>query len=348
MADVRPTLSEVISRMESDAAAALPGVDVSLPRSLLSVLLRSWAGGTYEAWGHLQAIANDSIPDTATSDALERWSSLFGVNRVQGVKAIGTVFFTADPAWVPVAIGARLVRADGFEYVVSGAPFFSGAWLANVRAVNHGTSGNYSGVMRLIEPSVGIGDVTTVGSIQFGVDRETDEALRARFLDVLRAPPQGGTAADFKRWALAVAGVTRAWVLAPSPGSPTFAIHIANDALLPAAPTASGATVTAAQAEIDALKPITSDPVVQAAAFVAIDPEITLTPNDAATQAAVSAEITAMLDRQAGPGVTITLSKLQTAVAGAPGIVDFTITVPASDFTPGGANVAYLGTPVYS
>lgn len=347
MASVRPTLTELLARVESDAAAALPGVDVALPRSLQAVLLRAWSGGTYEAWGHLQAIADDAIPDTATSDALERWAALFGVYRVQGVKSYGVAEFTSVPTWTPIPIGSRLVRPDGFEYITNAAPFWvPNSWYGTLQATEPGTVGNFDGYLRLVEPSAGVGDVLV--SISFGVDRESDEDLRARFLDVLRAPPQGGTAADFERWCLAVSGVTRAWVLEPSAGSPTFAIHIANDALLPAAPVASGAIVTATQAAVDAAKVVTADPAVQAAAFVALDPEITLSPNTAETQAAVSAEIVAMLDRQAGPGVTITLSKIQAAVAGAPGLVDFTITDPVADVTPGGANVVYLGTPVYS
>ncbi len=347
MADVSPTLSEVLTRMESDAAAALPGVDVSLPRSLLAVLLRSWGGGTFEAWGHLQAIADDSIPDTATESALERWAALFGVFRVQGVKASGVAQFTEVPIWTPIAIGSRLVRADGAEYITTGAPFwFPPAWLGAIQAVVPGTAGNFDGNLRLVEPSAGVGDVyvSTFG----GVDRESDAELRARFLDVLRAPPQGGTAADFARWALAVAGVTRAWVGTPSAGSPTFTIRIANDALLPSAPVASGGIVTATQTAVNALKPITSNPVVSAAAFVALNAHVTITPNDATTRAAVDAELSAMLERFAGPGVTITLSKILAAVAGSPGLIDFTITSPVADVTPGGSNVVYLGTSVYS
>lgn len=353
MAEVRPTLSEITARMQSDASAALPGVDVALERAMVSVLLNVYAGATFEAYGHLQRIARDGIPDTAEDDALERWAALRDVFRVQGVKASGLGLLTSDLNWTPVQAGARLVRADGVEYEIVDAPFLAaGSWFADIRAIEPGENGNHgpSGTLRLVEPSAGVGDVlvTLIG----GIDREDDDNLRERMLDIMRAPPQGGTKADFERWAKSIAGVTRAWPKDPVAGSPAFTIYVADDAKLleapPVAPTVDAGDVIAAQSVVDAMKVITALPTVASAAFDPIDPAVTLSPSTAEVHAAVTAELNAMLDAAAGPGVTITLSAIMAAIAGTPGVVNFTLTNPVADVAPAGDNVVWLGTPVYS
>lgn len=348
MAEVRPTLTDIHDRMRSDAAAALPGVDVALPRSLFGVLLTAFAGAVHEAWGHLQSIADDAFPDTATTDSLQRWASIWGVTRVQAVQALGLVDFGISSEAPSIEPGRRLVRSDGVEYETTSGLVQSpgGNWIAQARAVVAGADGNYSGTVRLVEPSPGIGDVPILtGS---GVDGDTDEELRDRLLDVLQNPPQGGNAADYKRWALEVPALTRAWVMPPVAGSPDFTIYVADDSKAPAAPTPDGPDVTAAQAIVDAEGPVTANPTATAATFEALDAEITITPNTAEIESAVDAEIDAMLIERATPGGTILLSWLQEAVARTPGLTDFTITAPVADVSPAGDNVVYKGTTVFS
>lgn len=346
MATVRPTLSEIYTRMRADASSALPGTDVELPRTLFGVQLVAFVGAIHEAWGHLDSIATDVFPDVATQGALERWAAIWGLFRVQAVTASGTVNLGVLVTAPPLEPGRTMRRADGAEFVTTAVPVLQagGHWLANVAAVLAGAGGNYTGTVQLVEPVPGLTDLALTTTA--GADGDTDEELRARLLDLIRKPPQGGTADDFERWALEVPGLTRAWAQTPAAGSPAFTVYVADDANLP--PTASGADVIAAQAVTDLNKPITSDPTVTAATFHNLDASITVLPATGAMQAAVDAEIVSMLLERATPGGTILLAWLLEAVAGTPGLVNFTITDPITDEQPAGAAVVTKGTTVYS
>lgn len=59
----------------------------------------------------------------------------------------------------------------------------------------------------------------TVAILNTGADEETDEAYRTRILDEIRAVCGGGNAADYRKWAQEVAGVTRAYPYAGNPES---------------------------------------------------------------------------------------------------------------------------------
>ncbi len=347
MADVRPTLDEIFARMRADAAAARPGVDVDLPRTLFGVQLVAFVGAIHEAWGHLDSIAVDVFADVATQSALERHAAIWGVFRDQFVKAFGTVNFGVLAAGPPVEIGRRLRRADGVEYITTSVPIqlVGLDWESDIEAVVAGGDGNYSGDLQLIEPVPGLTDLPAV--VASGADGDDDDELRAEYLDVLRSPPQGGTAADFERWVLEVPALTRAWVQPPAAGSPDFDIYVADDSNEP--PTPAGGDVVSAQAEADANAPVTANPTVLAATFDDLDAAITISPNTGDIQTAVDDEIVSMLLEFAAPGVTILLSWLQEAVARTPGLVDFTITSPVADVPVSGADdVMVKGTTVYS
>lgn len=346
MADVRPTLQEIFDRMRADASSVLPGVDVALPRTLFGVQLVAFVGAIHEAWGHLGNIAEDVFPDKATQAALERWAAIWGVFRDQPVKAFGTVNFGVLEVGPPVEIGRRLLRADGAEYIITSVPvqLVGMDWESALAAVVAGGAGNYTGTLQLVEPVPGLTDLASV--VTSGADGDTNDELRAKLLDVLRRPPQGGTADDFERWVLQVPALTRAWVQDPVAGSPDFDIYVADDANEP--PTPDGPDVVAAQAVSDLNKPITSNPTVLAATFEALDAAITIAPNTSEVQTAVDDEIVSMLLERATPGGTILLAWLQEAVARSSGLVNFTITSPIIDTPVGGDNVMHKGTTVYS
>ena len=91
MALIRPSLSELIEAIRADGDALLGGIDARLERGLVDVLLTAQAGSLHGAYGFLQQIADDAFPDTATSDALERWAGIFGISRGPASFAAGWV-----------------------------------------------------------------------------------------------------------------------------------------------------------------------------------------------------------------------------------------------------------------
>jgi len=69
----------------------------------------------------------------------------------------------------------------------------------------------------LIEPATG------------GADIENEEDFRQRGLLAFQNPPQGGSDTDYRGWALAVPGVTRAWIRRRGMGPGTVVIYIMCD-----------------------------------------------------------------------------------------------------------------------
>ncbi|HCD6740709.1 TPA: baseplate J/gp47 family protein [Klebsiella pneumoniae] len=69
----------------------------------------------------------------------------------------------------------------------------------------------------LIEPATG------------GADIENEEDFRQRGLLAFQNPPQGGGDTDYRGWALAVPGVTRAWIRRRGMGPGTVVIYIMCD-----------------------------------------------------------------------------------------------------------------------
>jgi uncharacterized phage protein gp47/JayE len=66
-------------------------------------------------------------------------------------------------------------------------------------------------------------------SVTAGADQEIDDDLRTRMLLAYAAPPQGGDRADYVQWALAVSGVTRAWVAPNGSGAGTVVVYTMFD-----------------------------------------------------------------------------------------------------------------------
>ena len=58
----RPTLSQLIARIEDDITARLPGADSRLRRNALNVLARTYAGAIHGSYGLLDDISR-FLPD---------------------------------------------------------------------------------------------------------------------------------------------------------------------------------------------------------------------------------------------------------------------------------------------
>lgn len=71
--------------------------------------------------------------------------------------------------------------------------------------------------------------VTLLSAATGGADIETEEDFRSRGLLAWQNPPQGGSDADYKKWALEVSGVTRAWVKRRLNGAGTVGVYIMCD-----------------------------------------------------------------------------------------------------------------------
>lgn len=339
----RPTLPDLIAQAQADIAARLPGADARAPRSILSVLARVEAGGLHGLYGYLDWLSEQLLPDQAT-DWLDRHGAVWGILRKQASAATGEVTLKGSGL---VPAGTVLRTAGGRRYVTLAEVVVSGPTTVEVEAEEAGAASNAVAdtVLSLVTPIAGIESQATVADagIGGGADIEADDALRARLLARIQQPPHGGAAHDYVAWALEVEGVTRAWVSPHEMGAGSVTVRIMSDGLTPDGIPAA-ATVEAAQAHIDGLRPVTAE--VHVVPPVAVPLALTISdlqPATAEVRAAVEAEIADLVARQAVPGGTILVSHLRAAISAAAGEVDHVLVSPLADITHAAYEIAVPG-----
>jgi uncharacterized phage protein gp47/JayE len=195
-----------------------------------------------------------------------------------------------------------------------------------------------------------VDDTVSVISMEGGTDEETDDQLRARVLQRIRQPPQGGAAHDYIRWALAVPGVTRAWVAPLEMGIGTVTVRVLFDDLRADSdgwPQQSD--LDAATAYIDSVRPVAvKDFWVLAPVKQFIDVEISnLNPDNDAVRGGIEVAIQDMLFANAAPGQTIFAAWKAAAVMNAPGVISFDLVNWQDDVMQSPGHMAVLNNIVY-
>ncbi len=350
MSFTRPTLAELIEREQADFESRLPGADARLPMSNLNVMARVHAGALHGLYGFQDWISRQIPFDTADGDILARWASIWEIYPKPNTFAVGNMVFTGNDE-TPIDEGTEVQRADGVAYVTTAAAVVTGTTATvPARAKVAGTGGNAVAGTKLKVVST-IGGVATdlvvgAGGMTGGADTETAAALLARLLARIRQAPHGGAAHDYVAWALEVPGVTRAWVKPGWFGVGTVGIMFMCD---DGGGIPSAEKVAEVQAHIDARRPVTAEVVVFAPTSKPINPAILgLSPSTDAVKAAVVAELTDLLRREAEPGGIILGSHIREAISLAAGETDHTLTSPAGNFIPAGNEIATLGVPSWS
>jgi uncharacterized phage protein gp47/JayE len=213
----RPTLTGLHNQAVQDiTTSGVPGLDGLLRNAVLRVLAWVMSGLAYSVYGYLDWIALQSVPFTATDEYLYAWAALIGIYQKDSTPATGSAQFTGT-ANVVLPSGSPLTRQDGAPYTTTadGTVDATGTLLVPIIAAINGAGTNCdAGVGIAIEtPVSGInsGDVTAT-PLTGGADQETQDELRTRMLFEYANPPQGGSSADYIKWALEVPGCTRAWV----------------------------------------------------------------------------------------------------------------------------------------
>lgn len=356
----RPSLSDLRTQVAADINAALPGVDALLRYSNLGIMgdvLAALASGHY---GYADWIALQSVPFTATEEFLEGWAALKGVTRKPATPATGQAAFAATNGAV-VPAGTVVNRSDGVSYATTAdATAAGGAVTVTVQATEPGADGNASPGTALTLFS-GISGVTVngsaLGAITGGAAVERDDELRSRMLAAYASPPQGGSITDYPGWALAVPGVTRAWVVPGAMGPGTLSILFMMDGAqaahggfpqgtngVSAYETRDTAATGDQLAVANAVFPLQSvTALVYAVAPIPNELTITLAGlsgvNDA-TKQGIEAAIAAALLIDAVPGGLTYVSAIESAIAGVAGTSGFVLTgITASAGTVGNGGI---------
>ena len=340
----RPALPELIQRVRNDVLSRLATDDV-LRRTDAEVYARVMGGVAHGLYGFIEWLSKQVIYDTAEAEYLERWCSIWGINRKVAAPAIGTVTFTVQAGSL-IPSGTLLQALDGVQYQTSAdATVSASTATASVTAVVPAAAGNRATGqnLTLVSPVVGVQSTATAGLLSGGADVETDDALRARLLARIQQPPHGGASYDYIAWALEVSGATRAWVYPAELGLGTVTVRFVRD--LDTTPIPDAGEVAAVQAYIDVRRPVTAQVTVLAPAAMPINFQIQgLTPSNATVQAAVQAELQDLLLRESVPGGTILLSHIRAAISAAAGETDYVLVSPAANVTNTTGNMSTMGT----
>ena len=356
----RPTLSQLQKRVETDIKGGL-GVTTVLRRSFIGVISRALAGLAHLLFGQLDFYSKQVFPDTAEVEFLDRWSQLWGVIRNEATFAELniTINFTGAGS---VPVNSIFQRSDGAQYQLAAevTALIAGNLAGVVVAIESGDDGNLADgeIISLLSPISNVTSDAAIASTSIeGEDRESDESLRSRLVNRLQLPPLGGSANDYVQTALGVAGVTRAWVIPLNRGVGTVDVTFVEDAETPIIPSAP--KVAEVQAAIDVFKPVTADSIVFAPTEAAADLSITIKPNSASVQDAITAELKDLMAREAAPAGaykspsenhtgTIKLSDIRTAIGIAVGLDDYVITAinggAVVNITPLTGEIVTLGT----
>ena len=202
---------QTFSSLVSAAAATVQGtarqlVDLTVGSTLRALLEASASVGLWMQWLLLQVLQMTRAATSVGAD-LDSWVADFGLRRLSGVVACGTVTLSR---FVPlstalVAAGVRLRTGDGSQTFMVVADASNPAWsvaqngfvlsvgqgavTVPVTALVAGVAGNVqAGAISLIAAALpGIDTVTNTAPLQGGLGAESDPALRARFQNFINS-----------------------------------------------------------------------------------------------------------------------------------------------------------------
>ena len=360
MAFNRPTLSDLIQRVEGDLKSAL-SLSTILRRSFLAAIARAKAGVAHTLHGYIQYTGNQLFPDTQDEEFLKRTGTIYGIIRNVATFAQLNVEFTGTTGGSVLA-GTIVQRSDGTQYTIDATVVVPASGTAIGLAIcnTEGLTGNMDNgdTLTLLSPIAGVDSTLSVDSTDTeGEDEETLEEYRTRILERFRNPPAGGKVTDYIQYAKTVTGVTRAWVLPAWMGQGNVGVTFVEDNEVPIIPTP--AKVTEVEEAILPLHPITATLFVFAPIEKQINPTIAISPNTPEVQAAVIEELNDLLLRdgkvrnsadpdRVGQSVLysgiISLSKINEAISIAAGEEDHNLIFPTSDVQPLSGGLVTLGT----
>ncbi len=350
-----PSLPEILSQASTDLAI-ISDVKPNQYNSLIEGIKLALSGMVHGLYAKLDTIALNDHPFTATGTSLTQFAAVWGLTNLPPTAAGGTLVFTGTTgADIPSA--TLLQSRYGLEYVTDTDTIISGGIAAiNCICTVTGAATNLDAgeILTVVTPVNGVNSSLTLSTpLKGGTDRETDEALQARWFDLVRNPPAGGSPSDYEKWSLDFPGVSRVWVTPCGMGAGTVLISFMMDAIY-----TNGIPLTAnAQALASYLQPFVpadcSEIYVVPPVAAPLNPVIAIKPNTPAIQAAVTSNLVALiLDQVAyenGTGTgTVLITQIQEAISTSLGIIDYVLTTPIANVSPSAGQIVTLGIITFS
>jgi len=284
----------------------------------------------YQSW-----IVRQIFPDVADDDIMEIHAALRKVTYKPGNIASGSIAFTGI-AGSAIPVGTQTKNTAGLVFLTTSAGVLDGAGNATVaaQALTTGVAYNLPAAtqLQLLDSPSGVNSQAAIVSMLAGADIETTASLLARYLSVLRDPPASGNAADYKRWALQVAGCDGAYVYPLRRGLGTTDVIITSAGGLPSAP-----LIAAVQMNIDGQRPCGVNTLSVLAPALIVQNHVIQVKLSGVNLADVTAKINAALAVYYGnlvPGATYVKSAVEALISDILGVTDRAITSPAGNVIP--------------
>lgn len=355
---IRPTLTQLTDRIQSDIESHVANGQSLLRRSVLKVLAKVYAGAIHLLYSYLGFKAEQLFATTADIEGLEAIADEYGISRNAATFAVGSVTATGS-AGIIIPAGTVFQTSDGVNYASDAEQTFAASTLSiDITATVGGIDGNQdaASVMSFVSPIAGVNSQVTVdtGGLTGGADEETDEELRERVLRRRQDPPYGGCEYDYRNWMLGYSGVTRAWTFPSYNGAGTIgcAFVMDNDSsYIPNSATIALVRAYLVEHEDDATGrivgiPVTAEPGLFMISLSELEVDLTINiyPNTTAIRTDIEDEIQNLIDREGGPGETIYLSDIQSALARVSDLEIFSVVLPVADISTLTNQIHALGT----
>lgn len=330
MAFERPSLPELCRRVESDIGSRLSPYPYPQAGDVAGVFGAALGAASHLLHGHLDWIAQQMLPITASGEDLDRHARTWlTVPRKPAAFAAGQATVSGS---LP-QVGDELRRDDGVRFAVRGID----GQVLQLDAIDPGTGGN-TRAGAVLQFAGGTATVASSG-LTGGAEAEGDEELRERLLQRIRNPPMGGSVSDYIRWALEVAGISRAWVKPNSGTVNHVVVYVAGGAdIVP-----ENTLLDAVRRHLDVLRPVTARVSVAAPRLKAVSHRIKVYPDTAAVRQAVENSLRLFYRREASLGSVIRLSRISEAVSLAAGETHHMLLAPTADVVCADDEIAALG-----
>lgn len=340
----RPNLSEIIERVALDISSRTrPNGEVE-QGSVEFTFAQAIAGCSHLLHAHLDHIANQILPITASGADLEKHASFWlKSGRKSAVKAVGMIEVQGK-AGVIIPSGTFFQRADGTRYLATAETECTGdKQNIQVECEQEGQGGNAKAddVLNIQSPIFGVQSQAKVVNISGGADLESDEDLRLRILNRIQQPPHGGSKNDYVQWGLEVEGVSKVFVL---PQLDLGVVRLAflreyDEQIFP-----DEAERERFKQHIENVRPVTARVVVVPLQPQAVDFHIELSPNTPSIRSAAEQNLKAFFKSQAEPLKTIHLSQIQEVISLSLGEHHHRLLSPSTDQTAGETAILQVGT----
>lgn len=346
------TESEIIEDIRKDLEdSGTPATDWSsgsANRTFWEVAARLAANQQYMLERLLNLFFADS--EELTGSYLDRRAMERAVFRKIGTKSTGPVLLsrsTPAPFDIFVPAGSTFSTIDRTVTVQTIADVTIQTGQSNatvqVQAVEVGQSGNLAVNTPLIQFGVAIMGVETISvaspGLTGGTDTETDDEFRARFLEAVQHPENGGSVRDYIRWAKEVPGVEAANCieLARGPGTTDVVILSANG--IP-----SSELIQAVQDHIEEKRPTCADVLVRGPQSVVVDITLSYTTDSVSP---LEQEITDTIQKyiaSVGVGGVVRVAQLYNVIMDIPEMKDMVLSSPTQNIVLSQDQIAEIGT----